>query len=90
MNHCQADDDLVCRLGRVTEDDGYLLEAARDEYYTRLLSISRGDDRTAWCAFFLRAVISQAETNQRKAQAILRLYQDREDWMIEQPDVWTL
>jgi Fic family protein len=59
------------------------LEANRDEYYARLLAISRDGDWTGWCAFFLRALIAQAETNQRKAQAILALYQQRKDWVVD-------
>lgn len=59
------------------------LEANREEYYARLGAVSRDDDWTGWCAFFLRAVIAQAETNQRKAQAILTLYQRRKDWVVE-------
>lgn len=59
------------------------LEANRDEYYARLLAISRDGDWTGWCAFFLRALIAQAETNQRKAQAILALYQRRKDWVVD-------
>lgn len=59
------------------------LEANREEYYARLLAISRDDDWTGWCGFFLRAVIAQAETNQRKAQAILALHQRQRDWVAE-------
>lgn len=50
-------------------------EARRDEYYERLLAISRDDDWTGWCAFFLRGVRAQAENNQQKARAILDLYE---------------
>lgn len=59
------------------------LEANREEYYNRLLAISRDGDWTGWCEFFLRALIAQAETNQRKAQQILALYQERKDWIAE-------
>lgn len=72
--------------GLLTRPNFYIseyLEANREEYYARLLSISRDNDWTGWCAFFLRAVIAQAETNQRKAQAILGLYQRRKDWVVE-------
>jgi Fic family protein len=51
------------------------LEAHRDEYYERLLAVSRENDWTGWCCFFLQAVRSQAEENQRKAVAILTLYE---------------
>jgi len=51
------------------------LEAHRDEYYERLLAVSRDGDWTGWCRFFLGAIQAQAEENQRKAAAILALYE---------------
>lgn len=59
------------------------LESHRDEYYDRLLAVSRDGDWTGWCAFFLRAIIDQAGTNQAKAQAIHALYNARKDWMVD-------
>lgn len=59
------------------------LEANRDEYYDRMLAISRDDDWTAWVAFFLRGIIAQAEVNTQKAQAILALHQQKRDWVVE-------
>lgn len=50
------------------------LEANRDAYYDRLLAVSRDNDWTGWCEFFLTAVQQQAEDNLRKANAILELY----------------
>jgi Fic family protein len=70
--------------GLLTSPNFYLseyLESHRGEYYERLLAVSRDGDWTGWCAFFLRAIIAQAETNQSKAQAILTLYNDRKDWI---------
>lgn len=58
------------------------LESHRDEYYDRLLAVSRDDDWTGWCEFFLRALISQAEQNQSKVQKILALYRERKDWIV--------
>lgn len=52
---------------------GYL-EAKREEYQERLRAVSRDDDWTGWCAFFLRGVREQAAENERKARAILALY----------------
>ncbi len=49
-------------------------DANREEYYERLLAISKEDDWTGWCAFFLQAVRSQAEQNLKKANAVLDLY----------------
>ncbi len=50
------------------------LESHRDEYYERLLAVSRDNDWTGWCAFFLQVIRIQAEENLAKAQAILDLY----------------
>ena len=50
------------------------LESHRDEYYERLLAVSRDNDWNGWCAFFLKVVQIQAEKNLAKAQAILDLY----------------
>jgi Fic family protein len=51
-------------------------ERNRDEYYERLLAVSRDGNWTDWVAFFLKSVIEQATENQSKAQAIRRLYDD--------------
>lgn len=76
-------------------------EANRDAYYEHLLAVSRDQDWTGWCRFFLEAVRTQAEDNQRKATSILALYGRLKpkvvelthsqyaihalDWMIEKP-----
>lgn len=60
------------------------LEANRDEYYDRLLAVSRDDDWTGWSAFFLTAIIRQAESNERKARQILDLYRLKKDWIAEE------
>ncbi len=52
------------------------LEAHRDEYYERLLAVSRDADWTGWCRFFLGAVRTQADANHEKAEAILQLYEE--------------
>lgn len=49
-------------------------EANRDEYYDRLLAVSKNDDWTGWCVFFLEAIRIQAEQNLKKTNAILNLY----------------
>ncbi len=59
------------------------LEAKRQEYYDCLLGVSRDDDWTAWCEFFLTALTKQAEANHAKAVAILDLYQQKKDWIAE-------
>ncbi|MFM2043679.1 MAG: hypothetical protein RLY86_2255 [Pseudomonadota bacterium] len=60
------------------------LEQHREEYYDRLLAISRDGDWTGWCGFFLRALTTQAEVNQSRVQAILHLYHTRKDWIAEE------
>ena len=49
-------------------------EAHRDAYYDGLLAVSRDDDWTGWCRFFLEAVRVQAEDNLTKTQGIIDLY----------------
>ena len=49
-------------------------ETRRDAYYGGLLAVSRDDDWTGWCQFFLEAVWVQAEENLAKAQGIIDLF----------------
>ncbi len=58
-------------------------EANRDEYYERLLAVSRDDDWTGWIEFFLNAVIKQAYLNQQKATEILNLYEAKKSQFVE-------
>lgn len=53
---------------------GYL-DANREEYQERLRAVSRDGDWTGWCAFFLLGLRKQAAENERKARAILSLYE---------------
>jgi Fic family protein len=50
------------------------LEAQRDEYYDRLLAVSRDDDWTGWCIFFLNGIEQQAVENTKKAKTIIELH----------------
>lgn len=61
---------------------GYL-EQHRDEYYDRLLAVSRKGDWTGWSAFFLTAITAQAEANGAKARAILELYRADRKWITD-------
>ncbi len=64
--------------GRLTSPIFYLsayLESHRDEYYARLRAISQDDDWTGWCAFFLRAVIAQAQQNGSTLREIMDLHE---------------
>ncbi len=76
-------------------------EARRAAYYDGLLAVSRDDDWTGWCRFFLEAIRTQAEDNLAKAQGILALYEKMKrqvpemtrsqyairalDWIFERP-----
>ena len=60
------------------------LSLHRDEYYEGLMAVSRDDDWTGWCVFFLRALTEQARMNQSKVQAILDLYNERREWIVEE------
>ena len=53
---------------------GYL-EANGEEYCERLRAVSRDGAWTAWIAFFLQGIVEQAADNERKARAILALYE---------------
>jgi hypothetical protein len=72
---------------RVVDDGEWSVQDSNGDgtarYYARLLDVSRQDDWTGWCEFFLRALIAQAEENQTKAQEILSLYRERKDWVVE-------
>ncbi len=59
------------------------MEANRDAYYERLLAVSRDQDWTGWCEFFLTAMIEQARSNEAKAKAILELYRQKKEWITE-------
>ena len=50
-------------------------EARRDEYYERLLAVSRDDDWNGWVEFFLEALRGQAEENLGRVRDILGLYE---------------
>lgn len=54
-----------------------------DEYRDRLLAVSEHDEWTAWCAFFLEAIATQANDNFKKATDIYGLYQETEAFLIE-------
>lgn len=61
---------------------GYL-EANREEYQERLRAVSRDGAWTGWCEFFLKGVLQQAAENERKARAILSLYNQLKTRVVE-------
>lgn len=52
-------------------------EANRDEYYSRLLAVSKEKNWEDWIEFFLKAVFVQAKANSAKAKSILDLYEKK-------------
>ena len=56
------------------------LEQNRDEYYERLLAVSRDGDWTGWCHFFLYALAMQGVENQIRVLKILKLHADKKAW----------
>jgi Fic family protein len=59
------------------------LEVHREEYYDRLLAVSRDGNWTDWCVFFLNALMHQANQNTQKATAILNLFNDKKTLLVE-------
>ena len=52
------------------------LESHREEYYARLKGVSVEQDWNGWIAFFLQAVIAQANQNGERVGAIQALYEE--------------
>lgn len=70
---------FLWQRGLITSPMFYLsayLEQNRAEYYERLLAVSRDQDWTGWCRFFLQGVKQQAEDNLQRAEQILALYDE--------------
>ena len=59
------------------------LERHRQEYYDRLLAVSRDNDWTGWCEFFLTAMKEQAEKNETTARRILKLYESKKQFVAD-------
>jgi len=59
------------------------LESHRNEYYDGLLAVSRDNDWTGWCAFFLTALTEQALAYQQKIHDLLKLYDERKELIVE-------
>jgi len=59
------------------------LETHRQTYYDKLLAVSRENDWTGWCEFFLRALTDQASQNESKTRSILDLYKTRKEWIVK-------
>lgn len=69
---------FMAKNGLLSEPMFYIsafFEQNRDEYYERLLAVSRDGNWTQWVAFFLKSVVEQARDNLSRATAILNLYE---------------
>jgi len=70
------------------------LDGHHEMYYERLLAVSRDNDWTGWCAFFLAALTEQARSNQKKITELLDLYDELKERIVEatrsQYSGWTL
>ncbi len=58
-------------------------ESHREAYYDGLLAVSRDNDWTGWCQFFLESVRQQAENDLTKCEEIIKLYNDMKSHIIE-------
>lgn len=70
---------MLCGSGIITSPCFYLsefFEHRNAEYQDRLLAVSRDDEWTEWCIFFLHAIETQAKENLAKARGIHSLYRD--------------
>lgn len=77
---------FLCKSGLIQSPMFYMssfLESNRDEYYTRLLNVSQHNDWEGWCIFFLKGIQIQAEENQKRAMAILALYENKKQEIID-------
>lgn len=73
---------FLCERGRLGQPLLYLsafFERYRDEYYRRLLAVSRDGDWVGWLEYFLRGVSSQSRSAVAHAAKILDLHQAYRD-----------
>jgi Fic family protein len=67
---------FLCERGELPQPLFYLsafFEQYRDEYYRRLLEVSRSGDWTGWIKFFLQGIGTQASAAAEDSQRILKL-----------------
>lgn len=75
------------KKGVLSSPDFYMsgyLEDHREEYQERLRAVSRDDAWTEWCEFFLQGIVEQSAENERKARAILALYEQVKNQVVEE------
>ncbi len=70
---------LLWHYGLISQPHFYIsafFEDHRDEYIDSMREVSKSDDWTQWCLFFLKAAESQAKQNLATAERIQQLYED--------------
>ncbi|MEO0485533.1 MAG: Fic/DOC family N-terminal domain-containing protein [Pseudomonadota bacterium] len=70
---------LMWKFGLIHKPHFYVsayFETNKDQYIELMRNVSKDNDWTAWVAFFLDAIASQAETNLKTAQNITELYEE--------------
>lgn len=77
---------FLCERGYLTQPLLYLsefFENYRDEYYSRLLAVSKTGDWRGWIDFFLRGVANQAKEAVLDAKRILELHAEYEEALMK-------
>ncbi len=73
---------LMWKFGLIHKPHFYVsayFETNKEQYIELMRAVSRDDDWTAWVAFFLEAIASQAESNLNTAQNITALYEEMKE-----------
>lgn len=73
---------LMWKFGLIHKPHFYVsayFEANKEQYIELMRNVSKDNDWTAWIAFFLDAIASQAETNLKTAQNITELYEEMKE-----------
>ncbi|SDH56223.1 hypothetical protein SAMN05428952_10183 [Nitrosomonas sp. Nm132] len=77
---------FLYKKGVLSSPDFYMsgyLEAHCKIYHKRLRAVSRDGAWTAWCIFFLEGIIQQSAENEQKARAILALYEQVKNRVVD-------
>jgi Fic family protein len=70
------------KKGLISEPHFYIsafFEQNKAEYVERMRQVSKSEDWTGWCHFFLEAVAKQAEQNLQTALSIMNLYEEMKE-----------
>jgi len=70
---------MMWKWGLISEPHFYIsgyFEEHKDDYLDALRAVSKNDEWTEWCLFFMKALEEQAKTNLATAEQIQRLYEE--------------